>query len=1568
MSALAAGSVLPLSAKPKDLDVLVARAYSHPALSTPMVRLGPGTIDEAVDLEMELLGFAAAGRDDVGRVSRQPLGFPAWALVNDKKNARFALDVLEEMKKSIRRMKSKPGAAKEGLDAIGAQLAGSVPHFLPSYYEEAARAFIEHDNLSYAQQYFEKARAAERQYGLEADEDLREQSFVDFALAGALAVKSLTNYADELTARGKDGLDAYLRVCVRRTMGGLPPSPTQLKDIGKLAKAAKIKPAEAELEFISQIASASALRRAAKGFFTKAKKALGAAASADSEVASALLDLWPMEIKAEPWLEQLDAWGLLDAIVDANAPGQSSRTAAAWMTGMLSACRTELAFGLIEKAAPRLIDDGHPLGAEDKPLSFTTVETSLRLGIPHAFVRFTNLDNYYRGQRWPSEDIPLIAGDEIARARFVGHAGRLRPRAYQSLPEPELPRFLEMLSEAVSERLAPVGTGGLVDTQSALNLLDAFPGAYASRIPALAEALSRIDVAESFASQLRFGCVEEVCFPEFEAMATSDRDVPNLFLTPPYLTMAHGHDVVVLDRDGSKVLEHTVPKSHEYAHIALYVGEDLLVFVGGRWDVSGYYWASAPGAVHPLTPKAIYGTSARAAVRLDSGDVLAGALIKAGSTTVRLSHLEGRPIVHDGAPHLLSDSGWLRYDPKSGESAPTEAPSEVIWHWRLELEPREGAPVRVENDVYAFGYQESGLIHWDASGELGAATQRLEGTLRLPARSDWCAITYGYRRRELHELNGRSRTGRSDFLSVSKRPFPPAIALPYCVPSDPDASKRLATIEAAALEGILSAARGDEAHKVSTSSYRAFEPHPSVASAVDAALPTTYDPLRTALIGAAHLAGQVSRLHAKVAQAYSGGEAAPEDNAEEAAVPSLPKRTLCDPALTDALGDWATPMGADYRRRIPGPTLVSELAELRLRFDRPLSDEHTEEYAWGHHCWQPALGHGTYVLYRMALAPKKAEEARTQLAAFAHKLVEHGFEDPAHYRMAFRRENTKEACKGPYNPTFSRLGDNRVLAWQLGFKEAAYFTFVEYAPKGEFVIVDDPTDNLYGPCWLTPERIDEVAAHVREAGPLPIKKALPFLREATGLTDAEATMWASAEIEADPFKLVKKGRKAAKTSFEHDPFVFSPGHMLHMMELVSAVWMAGDYKELWDPKVLAERLAAVYLRHHPKVPALTPGDEAVLASCAPDSPQQSIDEPSWSARLLAEDVVGDSLGELLPFLHLDREFHFDKDGLRVAGMSGSSVVTGSRGFFSSLKWDYVPVTLARVCVPPVQALYEAQGHALLVRSLPRFWKLLRDRLKGPALYQKFDHLREELAETVAAALPAGGPSTFRGDKPERLLGDDRRVFIGRRRMTLYVRYDALLEGEPLVAEQVAAKRVLRNLEFITGEQGDRLIALAEQVAGTDGCAGDPRVSAPKVVKNVAKLLSVSPDAAAYYLMLACLPSPTDKRVIAIGGWKAKDLDALGAELVAKELIIEGKRAGAGRTRFIPGLWVKDKHRVSAVKWTRDLFGWGDDTDRHAPLDSVFEGAVPPYSPDALFEAAWARIEAGEGPKFEEPGR
>ncbi|MBA3502920.1 MAG: hypothetical protein H0T65_21335, partial [Deltaproteobacteria bacterium] len=179
---------------------VTARAYSHPALDgKTVVRLEPDAVAAGTDAEMAAFGFGEAKVSKaLGLVRYRTLGFPAWALINDPKKAKAALDVTDDLRKAKRLVSAKPGHAKDAFEKIAKQLQRTAPQFLPSFWEEAGRVVADQASSTMAAQCFEKARQAERAFKLKINADDSDAVFVEFALLGALSAKTLSAYAKEI--------------------------------------------------------------------------------------------------------------------------------------------------------------------------------------------------------------------------------------------------------------------------------------------------------------------------------------------------------------------------------------------------------------------------------------------------------------------------------------------------------------------------------------------------------------------------------------------------------------------------------------------------------------------------------------------------------------------------------------------------------------------------------------------------------------------------------------------------------------------------------------------------------------------------------------------------------------------------------------------------------------------------------------------------------------------------------------------------------------------------------------------------------------------------------------------------------------------------------------------------------------------------------------------------------------------------------------------------------------------------------------------------------------------------
>ncbi|NYV78507.1 hypothetical protein HW445_29895, partial [Streptomyces sp. UH6] len=178
----------------------------------------------------------------------------------------------------------------------------------------------------------------------------------------------------------------------------------------------------------------------------------------------------------------------------------------------------------------------------------------------------------------------------------------------------------------------------------------------------------------------------------------------------------------------------------------------------------------------------------------------------------------------------------------------------------------------------------------------------------------------------------------------------------------------------------------------------------------------------------------------------------------------------------------------------------------------------------------------------------------------------------------------------------------------------------------------------------------------------------------------------------------------------------------------------------------------------------------------------------------------------------------------------------------------------------------------------------------------------------------------------------------------------LLAGWPTVpAEDVSALRTL------LGEEFTRALSAGTGGGTPHGHAQDPLLSVTHLVAEVAAEYGLGQDAAALYLQLLALPDPTDRDCARWTGWSPARLKRARAELAATPLVVEAKRSRAGRSLFLPGGWRPSKSPALPVEeWKAGLY----------PL-SDHRRTVPRVPVAELFTRAWARVRAGDVPRYTE---
>ncbi|MER5820426.1 hypothetical protein [Streptomyces californicus] len=659
---LDAGAILPAGTTDRDdADALTARTYTHTALGDrPLVRLVPGTLGEAEDLALEFLGLARTEEAPVvGQVRRETLGFPAWALVNDPANGHHALALVKDIERLGRQAKTRAGAAKEGFDELGTRLGRAVPHFLPTYYEQVARLFLQAENATYAASFFGKAREAERVHGLVVDEDRQRAVFLEFALAGALTVKALRQYVRDLVARlaPEDAWSQFRRLLVERCAAGMPPYAALPQDVRTLVKAAGLDRESAERELVADLVGSPGVVRAPASFWSAYGSALTALARTDETVRARLLGFFPETFGEDGqdtdgesgWLGLLAASGAEDMLTSLPAPASAAPDAsvspADWLArweayrrrNRATSGRSTRTLDLVTRMADRLRADGRPVdlfqGRWRRTADLDLLDLCLASGITvaepdheatgpgrtrsHGFALGPWLADDESGRR----DLEAVAAHPDFRALLRqevgglgdGHGRRLSDAGMAKLAShPVLSVLLrEWLTACAEEYAAARGLPGL---RVALNKLSPFRAVVADVAPEAARLLADHEIVPLLAATLRTGVLDELGWPALdetydelaaEAAAAASRSGNNrsqgVGVTGawPALILSTFERAVVVGPEGV-LLRHTLrlpPTTDQWRTVAYrYVDGELLVIWWEDGKQRGY-WSHRPADV-----------------------------------------------------------------------------------------------------------------------------------------------------------------------------------------------------------------------------------------------------------------------------------------------------------------------------------------------------------------------------------------------------------------------------------------------------------------------------------------------------------------------------------------------------------------------------------------------------------------------------------------------------------------------------------------------------------------------------------------------------------------------------------------------------------------------------------------------------------------------------------------------------------------------------------------------------------------------------------------------------------
>jgi len=1637
---LIAGALLPPEAEVPDrrrVDDVSARSYAHQGLPHPIVRFCGDGLAPGEDLVMDLLGFEDPEvTGPVGVRRRATLGFPGWALIHDPKHARYALDVYRDFKKAARRVATKPGAAVDEFKALSRPLDRSVPHFLPTYYEEVGRVFLEAENTTYAAQFFGKAREAERVHALSVDEARLADVFLEFALAGALTAKELSAYGKALAER-RDPATAWTHLrelYVKRSRGGMPPFAAMRADAKRLCKAGGLDYEQEERQLVLELLGTPGLKRAPKSFWTSFTPTVKALCSESATARRQLLELLPQD--PDPWgdsdhnttwialLDECGALAVLAQPKDAEPDAQPSMGAAGWFDQVLtwaSGWRSRIPdrlFSLLRESADRLVADGTPLAklSEDADL----LDLALELGIPVADPNEeTDIDLSEWCQTEPGPDRP----------RELSHLAK-DPRFTEKL--------LESLDDAMSvdefERVAG-GRDGLLElrrqwVERRVARLEQAPLAVAARavdelrnctqretfvdFPEHHARLASVDFASALAKTLRIGLPGELGWPPLEAALAElqpsekvDLHVAGGF---PILIVATKAKAIVLGPH-ERLLEHDIrlPKKAQDLRALHYAGGQLLVmFQTDGWDTKAY-WSGSPGDVFDVKGWHNMQLAEASAVLEDGGVSHGGRALYPGDTQGPDATYE---LCSDGDTWWRLQSSppdyehkWVEVDPRTGKTGRNSLPA---WHeqwtgeerkleiYELSLLPvPEGAPqsplgqadgkygwrVRVDmpkksqwddNGSEPQGFECESIDGRRFEGKLvddlrPRALLRLPGadTERLLGEQDVCD-TEGNAGWD----HSRTPPKRGDTRRLDTPWSLPLVFWNFFTPRDEAGSRSLRTISDETAAALLECAQAErnEDRKTDFSKTQAL---------VAAQLPEVTDARLVAAIteAVATTADVASELSSHL------------DKRDPSKAPAISSRgnvpTEHFNALVDQLVDRG--YGSDG-------TIDAQMRTVAAFFD---SGQAPDEVPEGDVNWEELVGSAGAIALR-AVSPAFEDKPRAAGLEYLRAYATTSFAEtkPGSYRaLSLEWDEIPEYLDLPRDDeddiedacSCHEEGGNRYfLRTESVMME--YFddddTFdaqgFEYAPDGEFKPLHGAkveSSTVLGGGWGGRERIEAFVAEAAQRGPLPVDPAVvQALAERADIPVAEAALiwlgmpgfgdWNNNFLNKDVRTAL--GLKVADLGAARDALKeLSTAKRAKLLDAAipddpATLWTSPAEGEGNAVDRIAARLREVAGKRVKLPPELVTAIEKEL-------------NPDLDARQLLQSVVDPDSSE--PFNN-DGRWKFDEDG----------DLTQDR---DSDCFDTEHLTAVAQIVPWLSMKLPA-GDPLRA-NVPKLVDKVRQRLSNPELLldldiSLYDDNGDRAMKTAELLLERIGGDPFTIPKNDKLQARDAGPLVAVLKpdsdwdpITVSLRPAKIADDADIKRAEELRRSAgtepygIDPLEALVTLRSDGFSALLDRLENSPLDEGqheaNPLHSAPELVAKLQKAEDLSEDAAVLYLQTLALAAPTRKSVMAWNDWKPARYKKACAELESKKLLLQAKRARAGRDYFLPGGWESSFSApdLPLETWKFELYGIerkDKDGGIHVPLERVL-----PLAPvHALFTKAWERVSSGDRPSYDEVKR
>jgi hypothetical protein len=1528
---LEAGGIGPVTADgsaPVDGDLLTVRVYRHPGFGDdgpdrPVVRLVPSMLGEAEDLTMEFLGFTPPPTPvAVGTTGRQALGFPAWALVHDPGNGRHALALVKEMRKLAKQAASKPAAAMDGYRALAGRLDGAAPQFLPTFWEEAGRALVAGENVRYAATCFNHAREAEQTHALAIDEDRVAEVFLEYAMAGALPVKAISRYAKDLAARSKPdaAFERFRRVTLRRVASGLPPYAALPAELKRLATAAGLDADAVVDDVVAELVGLAATARSAPGTWKALRPIIVRAVTRHPQIRGRLLAIIPdppgygTDITDE-WIDLLAATGADAGLTGEVAPGEASPDGpAGWLERISSVRQRRWSIGrsqklleLAERMVPALCAAGRPV----RLLTGHRVDLDLLDVCVAGDVALAPADDEVdlHVTRWIDDSAPgarhldALAADERFAAKLgegtthgLRHTGVDRLARVTGTPglRAALAHWLRARAEAAPADPTLAGLNTFVSNVHWIETVAA-----ATVEPDAVRRIAAVEPAAGLARTLRTGLLAEFVWPVLEEAREQLPGSAAFSGSWPNLVVKGEKKAVVLGPSGP-VLTHAYPKGTSdwwYREAVWIPGVGRLLL----WNYHDRaYWADAPNAFFDASIES--SGPVRALPLPGGGATFGGAPWQPGDPKFPHAH----PFISDGTRYWRRrDDRWWRYDPATGALTagdPPEFPGDAAG----DLVP---APPEFAGSPLGFA---DGLVGWkvrrNADGShvgtrvdgrevrfpasVGTDQQPVGGLL-FPGTDRLCPV--------LADATGPGQRGFTVWAPAGDQPLVAGVPTTRVPPTDwwhawqvrdEAGSAALRAVGDGTVREVLDTvvALQDEAEAARLRRKAGETADGDAGSGKEAA--AVLEDAITAAVTAALPAVTAPRLRKAVVAAFT--------DAGRLAVRLRKLRAMADSPPEDA----------------PAPAVAATFEPEVLR--RVLDDVYDSAWLNEADCanavaqltgvaamlaggrppkwrdtdvnWPELLGLQQRLVLR-AVTPGLPAAERETVATLLTLLAGTGLAEADGTVRILRIRADKKSYQVPQ--VIRTDGRTLLVQRRLNYSGDVYVA-VEHDPSGGFGPVPDgkiTADTKV--TWGGRKVLEAVTAALAEHG------APPWIPDAvtTLVTDTGMSRGAAALVLAGGPHL-----SSGEANFLHKD--------TRTMLGITATEARSGRSVLQALK--AETRQRLIL-------AAMPDDPAALWATGPDVARvAAVWRQAVGTRLTLPDEV------LTEVNRLRRWGSLDKIVMDLAGGAGwlrpgKAKSIGERVGDLSLILPWLAYRLPRES--PVRA------------AVPGWYDQVRAQLADPAATIKAGYLRNgtPLPPSITAGRPDHDNDVYCTLHPAKLSG------VG----------DPALMMFPGDADVAGVRRLL--------DPGtEELMASVRADEGRTGWAQDATTEVPDLVGAVAARHGLGADAAAYYLQVLALGDPTDRNVQRWAGWTPARLRQARAALVAADLVVEAKRAGAGRSAFLPGGWQKSP---GVEEWKLALFGTSGDGDDPGPL-------VAPCRPAAaLFRAAWQRIVDGDPPRL-----